>query len=676
MHPTAAPSHQSTLYLFTAEPTLNPYSKKLHRKAIPFTGGSINSRSLERFILKSIPDLVKKADSELSYEDIKGESTKPLLMVFSEKTGVSNLFKLICFKARSLVQCVHVHQFAYNLVEAFDVEKWPTIIHVDGEKKSVFDGTEQDQVKIVEWAASLAPADTGSSGSGDSASSGEEGASRKGAQRPAAKSQGTVFSDKDAFSEAVLGSGVAPGGRSGGAGADAEHIAYLVAVARSDASAELGDWAKAQRNCDGMVRAVELRCGESSEGSSLGHRLCADGATTPFYFVLPSGNGARAKAATPAAMKKWRFKANEVASAVIRAQESLPESAVTSVYESDLDYFLQANVHKRRISMIVLSDKTNPPVFMRNVALSFRDHAALAFMSAPSDETLARFGNPVLPTIISLHAEMPTGEEKSGEASMGFQVQGYPQDIFGPLKSKSMMTFVAQMIHSYGMTGVDGEASADDSGTSGSAGPAKITAVKSQSGWETACSEDFKGICVIGFAAGDDDSGSEFRKAADALSGSAVFKFLSVDASCQAGFADAFNVQQEKVPAVAAYSPFKSRYGTHSGAYEASSIKDWLNRVGSGRASTGPLQERPVIAAECDGGVVDAADAIDSIEDADDMLAEIRREEEEAAAALEKELQDEKEAREREEREAEEAAKKKKNKKKKKKGKKKAKSEL
>ena len=107
----------------------------------------------------------------------------------------------------------------------------------------------------------------------------------------------------------------------------------------------------------------------------------------------------------------------------------------------------------------------------------------------------------------------------------------------------------------------------------------EIIYIENEVDWSTHCSENYRGICMIGFlspsslstSASSDEilQGTEILlKAMKSLgkSGSA-FRFLSIDAVCQQDFLRSFNVDTHEVPTVAIYSPSKRRYQQLKGSF-------------------------------------------------------------------------------------------------------------
>jgi len=153
---------------------------------------------------------------------------------------------------------------------------------------------------------------------------------------------------------------------------------------------------------------------------------------------------------------------------------------------------------------------------------------------------------------------------------------------------------------------------------------------------------------------------------------------MHVESSCRHEFLEAFGLSSDMLPGVVAYSPAKRRYAVFRGAFTAPAIKDFAITL----RNTIPMSERPAVGIGCTSNA-DEPDIIgpltDSIGegDAEDMLAEIQKEERERAAALAGALRLEAESEQlrvadlaRQKEREEEAKRKKKNKKKKKKKKK------
>ena len=107
----------------------------------------------------------------------------------------------------------------------------------------------------------------------------------------------------------------------------------------------------------------------------------------------------------------------------------------------------------------------------------------------------------------------------------------------------------------------------------------EIINIKNEVDWSTHCSENYRGICMLGLLSPSSSStptssdeilqGTEILLKAMKLLGKSgsAFRFLSIDAVCQQDFLRLFNVDTHEVPTVAIYSPSKRRYQLLKGSF-------------------------------------------------------------------------------------------------------------
>ena len=73
------------------------------------------------------------------------------------------------------------------------------------------------------------------------------------------------------------------------------------------------------------------------------------------------------------------------------------------------------------------------------------------------------------------------------------------------------------------------------------------------------------------------------------------------------------------------------------GSYESTNIRRLLEGVVRGSMATGPISERPMPDTECANAII--AEPVEELEDVDDLMEEIRREEEAEKKRLQQELE-------------------------------------
>ena len=419
-----------------------------------------------------------------------------------------------------------------------------------------------------------------------------------------------------------------------------------------------------------MVKSVQFRCGTSpsdpqtaAANLEVADQICKllHKDKKPFIVVIPYGSSARSQL-TKSLITKWVFSIEESESARNKALESLPEDAVTTIMEYNFNDFIASSVEKKLLAVVVLSEKSSPPLMLRNIALLFKKISLIGFFPNPPAKFVQNFGTPP-PPVPSLIALFEGPSEQEGASA--FQVNVFDPKMFGPIKFESIRDFIIQ---TYSVAGKKYENTDSVEDTNSPSSNVEINHIETEDEWDKVCGVGFKGICAISFMNGNDTSVAEdfksrFLSMAKSIGSSyaSAFKFISINAVCQITFADSFDVQETKLPTVVAYSPSKDRYAQLKSSFSEASTKDFLISVVSGKSSTQPLSLRPKFHDGCD--IIETY--IDEpLEDAGDFLAEIKREEEERAKKMKLELEEERKLAEEEKRKQASDGKKKKKKKK------------
>lgn len=643
----------NSLRLFIDEPVRNPYTGNKLRSGLPFEGGSDN-RSLEKFLLKSIPGLIEKVETSEKINEIISKSfdkdRKLVLTLFTDKSAISPMFKNVCFRSRHDASCVQVNKASENLITKYAITSYPTLAIISKDDKvESFTGDIKDANTIVNWLVEKKSVYI------------KEEDSDKPSDKSSNSNPSSSSSDHMTPKELVHDM------KSAG-----EDIVYVITSTES-MDQEVEGLNSAKKRCGGAVRCVQLNCGEDTTISSTTKELCA--APYPRISVIAMEDEEVQNVAS-------------LGEATSLALDLLPEDSVLELYDGPgaLEGFIQMSMQGgidgspaqfNKVGLIALSDKDTAPTMLRNIAVTFKDKANVGFMSSPSLELLASMGNPRLPTVVALFpkpADEPSSEGISPDA-MQFAMQPYMPEAFGKLSFRGIYAFMKNMLVATGLEDMPGRDtfSNEPSDSSSSLNTTPVfKQLKDSSDWEKECGNEYRALCVIVFL--QEGFGEETVSDAiqllstQGMAGS--FRFLWSDIVCRPSFAAGFGVSADSAPRLLAYSPSKGRFATHYGAFDSINIKDFLVSVASGRTSTGPLSERPIFEDSCDMDEIEIAGDGDSIEDADDLLAEIRAEEEARAQAIRDELEQERLQREAEATakiDAEAAAKKKKKRKKKKK---------
>jgi hypothetical protein len=74
-----------------------------------------------------------------------------------------------------------------------------------------------------------------------------------------------------------------------------------------------------------------------------------------------------------------------------KAHDSLPDSTVI-LTEASLNDFLIQNTKEHKISILVFSDKSSPPITLRSLSADQPSQYSVGFLSGPTDQVLGHLG--------------------------------------------------------------------------------------------------------------------------------------------------------------------------------------------------------------------------------------------------------------------------------------------
>ena len=534
----------------------------------------------------------------------------------------------------------------------YNINKFPQLMVIDTKNENqYYDGDLKSRKDIVDWLKQFASSSTNKS---------KDDSSTKDAHNDKKK---TNNNDENELQKTFTSSSFES------LSALSSDDAWIVAVTKTGASKEIDNWNKNVQACEGHIKAAEITCLDSTKSDTLGEKLCLG--KLPYIVQIPHGANNRKKLdeSEPLKWKRYIYESNEVDEARKEAGESLPESAVIEINEQIFEGIVSNGHSNNQITVVIISEKSNATPMLRNLALSLKDIAQVGLMANPSPGFMHQIGNPKLPTAI-FGTFISQLNEKSKANEMKIQLMAWDHKVYGPLKFASISGISYSYYKQSGL--MDAKADPVEVQTVGDR-QKDLIVLETEDDWSSQCGDNYRGICAIGFVPSGPQGESArqvFAQVLESLSVVSALKFLVIDAGCQREFAETFFIQGSDLPTITAYSPSKSRYANFRGSFSQSSAREFLESVIHGRTSTIPISTRPKVASTCDAS--NNEPIIEDTDDADDFLAEIKREEEEKKRQLKLELEEEAKRKKLEE---EEAKKKPKTDKKKKK-KKKKKSEL
>ena len=598
-------SQLPSLQLFVDTPKVNPYTKKLYRTPVAHQAkdGSVDLAAIERFVSKSFPNNVQKVVDMDSFTSAKATATKPSVLLFSDKDAVSMLYKSVAYEFADSLNFIQVTRAASEVADKFDVLSLPALLVVgtddtiktfNPEDKADF----KSRASLAAWLREIV-----GSGSVDNASPSGTDTTTPEDKTKNASSDSVNSNTPNRFTQLEKNFDVSS------VPSDESWVVRILSGPNGNGVAVTGadDWVKTARWCEGKIKAAEFNCDttDATDRSTLLSIVCSEVATKAsaeggMYFVVPYGTntGARKRLivdsttsvdslAIRSKLGTYLFAFDQHEAARRTAAESLPEHTVRFLEtDSGVQAFMSDNAAQGLLSAIVIADKQNPPSFLRNVALFVGDKAKIGYASNIPSALTNVIGPQKLPTAVLLYPSKPTEQSKPGE----MQVAVYEAAALGPMKFGSIVGFI-HYIHRMSAFYDDSTASAGASASGNNDGSPvgnvqqSVDTVTSEADWISLCGESFRGICAVALTDGVEATENVLSGAlANIGSAGAAFKFLSVDGRCQQQFSAAFEVDQNQVPTVVAFSPSKRRFAAYRGAY--SSVRPSLLTANTTTSST------------------------------------------------------------------------------------------
>jgi len=650
-------------------PQFNPYTKKMIRNMVVFDGNPSDVKSVERRFSKSFP-----ASAGVAFGMGEEEGSLPTgeerIMIFSPRDAVNLFTKTVC-NAFPTIRCIQLGKTVLAQPEMQDVVKAMQIETQDGSMvytvghmaadgsfavyvPSGTEGAQKERIGVLGFLQEKTGLTAEAGASGKDTGKGSAGQDTDKSDKQKHNGQEILELSAENFSgEAML-----PG------------VAWVVRVAASGFASNEAN-AKAWKGamgatCEGRVMPMHLTCPEDLAGlDSFGAQLCRRRAL-PFVAVVPysSGSGSGSSSGSSSSSSSSRKSADDLKTFEISDKDgikksvlgSFPEDVVALISEQDVEGILQRGSAQNKLTVIVLSDKEDPPNMLRNVAVALDKFALVSFMSEPSAQFLARIGSvKKLPAVL---VGSPQPLDAPDRVEGGITILQYDPAVFGPIRFQGLQNFILAAYQRSGLhsESEEGKAAFEDAEAApmadvSGAVQTELTRVTTAGEWAAQCGSGYKGLCAVGLLGHDD---SDVSAAAGVLTRAmhrlgkqaALFRFLLVDGNCQATFAGRFDVQVDTLPRVVVYSPSKRRYMSLTGTMDEESVGAFLQSAATGKTPSTSIPQSPEFSAECEYVAPQEAGAEDGLaaEDMDDLMEEIRREEA-AAAAVRKKAAKEEEAR-------------------------------
>merc|ERR1711871_232059 len=220
----------------------------------------------------------------------------------------------------------------------------------------------------------------------------------------------------------------------------------LLAVYDKDIENEMDESVlKTMRNkvSEGMIQYKELKCSDIdiNEDFKLVSEICSSSNKLPYLLTIPYGDQSRKKLSK--SLSRYKFEVSEHEDAKQSLLESLPDD-VFPVNAESMNIFLSQSVERRKLSILVLSEKAYPPMMVRNLATFMKKIASIGFFPNPPMQVLANFGNPPppVPSVVAMFPQ-PNSNPLSDEG-VGFAINVFDPRMFGRISFGSLKDFILQ----------------------------------------------------------------------------------------------------------------------------------------------------------------------------------------------------------------------------------------
>ena len=271
--------------------------------------------------------------------------------------------------------------------------------------------------------------------------------------------------------------------------------------------------------------------------------------------------------------------------------------------------------------IVILSNKPQPALLFKALALKLEPYCHFIFIANPTSQFLVQFNRAVVP---SVHILVPQDLDLYKDVSAGLptqhqlRIETYLPGMMGGMKLPNIANFFVQVLAQRGdqaraqkmVDALAGRGPAAGAGAGGGAAPAREVAVAEvgdAAAWAAACPGDGgAALCVLGLfrgglvAPGVEGHVAMLKEVAgrEGHGAEAPWAFAWADGTCLTDFADAFDVQEPKLPTVVVYSPRKQRFANFKGTLSAPAVSEFLRGILSGSIPVAPVLGEPRVDAD------------------------------------------------------------------------------
>merc|ERR1740136_419858 len=381
-----------TIKLYEAEATRNPYTGKMMKTAVDYSGPR-TARAMVEFATSQLPSFVTPVTDKTATA-FKANGTLPKALLFTSKSETAPMFKAISLKLKG--------RMLLGEAREKEVASYPALLVLPGGEEApvVYDGELKPEAvaTFLEKFAAEEPAAAAEAG-GAKAASGEE----------------LVV----AVSEANVAEVVT-----------ASKGAWLLAF--EDDAHPLGT--------PGVAELAEALFGQVSVGRADAALAKAYGvASLPGVAVLPYGTGAKA------AKNAKAFGGDEagVAAAKKAALETIPDNLVEKLTSANMDQWMGGalNAAETRAICLLFSDKATVPPLFRSLSIEFEGKLGFGMGTAADKNLMTNFNIQKVPTVLILYPDMTQKSEDGRAAMQGMQ---FTPQMHGKFNFGNLANFVSQ----------------------------------------------------------------------------------------------------------------------------------------------------------------------------------------------------------------------------------------
>ena len=444
-----------SVHMISERPTVNPYSRKMYRASELYAGESLNMKSLESFVAKSFPSSILSKVKTIEEFDSSVEMglEVPTVVIFSEKSTISLMYRIIARRFKGDLNFVHVHiKSSMDLSDKYDVSS--TAIGIIKNQSGIlipFEGEDlTSTVDIVTWLSTFVsekPPSVGTTAASDPSAD-----STINDQK--AEMNMNHYLSKD-FDINTLST----------------DNAWMVAVGVQKGNMP-SIWSDATKGCMGHIQSAVIFCdNESDENAnkenntnkneipidgdssvdktelSFGQQVCKKIKNIPSILIIEYGATERKK------IGNSKFKLESIIMDMASHEkafkilgESLPTSSVSTIFESILPQYVDEGLSKGLLSFILVSSSTEVSSLFANIALTYNNIAQFGFISNPSQNMMQQSNIMKLPTIIALTPQTPEEIASHPNEGAGMRVTLYDYQAFGPIRFSSLGFFVEGVV--------------------------------------------------------------------------------------------------------------------------------------------------------------------------------------------------------------------------------------